>query len=84
MQQLKELKDTGFPITSTTNKLAGKVIKGKSEVVEMATVQKHRDSTKHLNVKLHHFWDYVTFDEVTILPIETPDQASDFLTKDVN
>ena len=47
----------------------------------MATVHKHRARTKHLNMKLDHFRDYVTRGEVNILPIITLDQASDYLTK---
>jgi hypothetical protein len=36
-----------------------------------------------LNVKLHHFRDYVTRKEITIHPIGTSDQLADYLTKPV-
>ena len=50
----------------------------------MATFHKHKSSTNHLNVKFHHFSDYGTHGEVTILPIGTLDQASNYLTKSFN
>ena len=59
-------------------------LRKKSGAVEMVTVHKHRDRTNHINVKLRHFIDYVTHGEVTIIPIRTLNQASDYLTKIVN
>ena len=50
----------------------------------MSMVNKHRARTKHLNVKLQHFRYYVTCVKVTILPIVTLDQASDYRTKVIN
>ena len=44
-----------------------------SGALEMATFHKHRSRTKNLNMKLHHFRDYVNHGKVTILPIRTLD-----------
>ena len=46
-----------------------KVLEDNSRALEMATIQKTRYRTTHLNMKLHHFIDYVTHGEVTILSI---------------
>ena len=37
-----------------------------------------------LNIRLHHFRDYVTPGEITIHHIDTTEQPADFLTKSVN
>ena len=50
----------------------------------MAKTHKYRPRTKHLNVKLHHFRDYVTRGEIEILPIDSAMQQADYLTKPVN
>jgi hypothetical protein len=55
-----------------------------SGALEIAKIHKYRPRTKHLNVKLHHFRDYVTRGEITINPIDTKDQLADYLTKPVN
>jgi hypothetical protein len=56
------------------------VFKDNSGALEMANVHKWRPRTKHLNVKLHHFRDYVTKKEISINPIDTSMQLADYLT----
>jgi hypothetical protein len=60
------------------------VFEDNSGVLEMAKIHKYRPQTKHLNAKLHHFWNYVEWQEVSINPISTADQPADFLTKALN
>ena len=60
-----------------------KVFEDNSGALEMAVNHKYRPRTKHLNVKLHHFRDYVTRKEITIEKINTLDQLADYLTKPV-
>ena len=55
-----------------------------SGALEMATNHKFRPRTKHLNVKLHHFRDYVSRGDIKVLPISTDDQLADYLTKPVS
>lgn len=55
-----------------------------SEALEMAQVHKYQPHTKHLNAKLHHFWDYIACKEITIHIIYTKDHLVDYLTKPVN
>ena len=78
---LKDLKRAGFPIEFSMPKVMCNVFKEKIGTLEMATFHHHIAKTKHLNVKIHHFKDYVTPGEVTILPIRTLDQAYYYLTK---
>ena len=84
MELLKEMKKLGFPIRSTVPKMHCKVFEDNSGALEMATTHKYRPRTKHLNVKLHHFRDYVTRKEISIHPIDTSNQLADYLTKAVN
>jgi hypothetical protein len=50
----------------------------------MAKVHKHCPRTKHLNVRLHHFCDYVEQQEISIHAINTKDQPADYLTEALN
>jgi hypothetical protein len=84
MELLKEMKKLNFPIRSTTPKVHCKVFEDNSGAMEIATTHKFRPRTKHLNVKLHHFRDYVTRNEISVHPIGTADQLADYLTKPVN
>ena len=77
MQILKDLKRSGFPIESTTPKVTCRVFKYNSGSLEIATANKNRARTKHINIKLHNFIDYVPRGEVTILPTTTLNHASD-------
>ena len=61
-----------------------KVFEDNSGALEMAKIHKYRPRTKHLNVKYHHFRDYVERKEITIHKIDTKDQLADYLTKPVN
>jgi predicted nucleotidyltransferase len=84
MELLKELKKKKFPVPSTIPNVHCKVFEDNSGALEMATVHKSRPRTKHLNVKLHHFRDYVTRKEISIHSIDTSMQLADYLTKAVN
>lgn len=84
MELLKEMKAIGFPVDGVNPKIHCKVFEDNSGALEMARIHKYRPRTKHLNVKLHHFRDYVVRKEISILPIDTDDQQADYLTKPVN
>ena len=73
MELLKDIKKTGFLIESTMPKVTCKFFEGKSGALDMVKVSIHIDMTKHLNVKTHHFRDYVTHCEVTIVIMGTLD-----------
>jgi hypothetical protein len=84
MELLKQLKKKKFPVRSTIPNIHCKVFEDNSGALVMATVHKSRPRTKHLNVKLHHFRDYITRKEISIHPIDTSMQLADYLTKAVN
>jgi hypothetical protein len=71
MQLLKEMREKGFPIVTPQAGVHCHVFEDNS-------------GAKHLNVRLHHFRDYVERKEITIHPINTNDQPADFLTKALN
>jgi hypothetical protein len=84
MELLKEMKGMGFPIESSQAKVHCRVFEDNSGALEMAKVHKYRPRTKHLNVRLHHFRDYVERQEISIHAINTNDQPADYLTKALN
>ena len=49
----------------------------------MANIHKYRPRTKHLNVKIHHFRQYVEEGLIKIVPIASENQQADYLTKPV-
>ena len=84
MQLLKEMKRRGFPISAPQARVHCHVFEDNSGALEMARIHKYRPRTKHLNVRLHHFRDYVERKEISIHPISTYEQPADFLTKALN
>jgi hypothetical protein len=83
MELLKEMKRHGFPIRTAKAQVHCKVFEDNSGALEIAKTHKFRPRTKHINVKMHHFRDYVARGEISIHPIDSKDQASDYLTKPV-
>ena len=49
--------------------------------LEMAKIYKYRPRKTFLNIKLHHFRDYVEWGEIKIHKVSTHDQRADYLTK---
>ena len=84
MQLLKEMKTMGLPIVAPQARVHCHVFEDNSGALEMAKIHKYRPRTKHLNVRLHHFRDYVERKEISIHVISTNDQPADFLTKALN
>ena len=52
-----------------------------SGALAIAKEHKYRPRTKHINIQLHHFRQYVNNNEIDLLPIKTDDQPSDIFTK---
>ena len=84
MEFMKELKRLNIKMHNTIPRVHCKVFEDNSGALEMAKIHKYRPRTKHLNVKYHHFRDYVERKEITIHKIDTKDQLADYLTKPVN
>ena len=81
MELLKELKEAGFPVGSNVPEVKCKVFEDNSGALEIAKEHKYRPRTKHINVKYHHFRDYVDRGDISIVKIGTEDQEADILTK---
>ena len=84
MELLKELqsKKIGFPKNSPG--IHCKIFEDNSGAIEIAKVPKMRPRTKHINVKYHHFRDYVEQEDISIFYIPTGEQPADMLTKPLN
>ena len=84
MQLLCKIHKGGIPVSPNDPAVRCRVFEENSGALEMAREYKYRPRTKHLNVKLHHFRDYVERGEIQILHIRTDNQPADILTKPVN
>ena len=83
MNLVKEMHTLGFVPNYSEPNIYCQVYEDNSGALEMAKVHKYRPRTKHLNVKLHHFRDYVNRGEIKLHAISTNDQQADYLTKPV-
>ena len=83
IELMKEMKRRKYNIATAIPKVHCKVFEDNSGALEMAKTHKYRPRTKHLNVKYHHFRDYVSRGEISIHKIDTTDQLADYLTKPV-
>ena len=81
MNLMNEMVSLGFVEAKVTPKMQCKVFEDNSGALEIAKEHKYRPRTKHLNIKLHHFRDYVDRGEITINKIDTCDQLTVYLTK---
>jgi hypothetical protein len=84
IELLKEMQLMNFPIETAQAHVHCRVFEDNSGALEMAKIHKYRPRTKHLNVRLHHFRDYVERQVISIHAINTKDQPADFLTKALN
>lgn len=80
MNLLDEMKSNELIISKTRAEVKCRVFENNSGDLEMAKVQKYRPRTKQINVKLHHFRDYVKQGKILIKQIGALDQLADYLT----
>ena len=78
------MKQHSFAVNKVKLTIKCRVFEDNSGAIEMATKHKYRPRTKYLNIKLHHFRDYVIRKDFFIKKINTKSQLSDYLTKPVN
>jgi hypothetical protein len=81
MQLIKEIQDRGFEVPTSTPVIHCRLFEDNSGALELARVPKMRSRTKHMNLKYHHFRDFVARGLVTVHPINTREQPADVLTK---
>ena len=81
MELIEEMRVEGFGMMATTPTVYCKVFEDNSGAVELATVHKTRPRTKHLNVKYHHFRQFVDDGSIKVQGIGTDEQQADLLTK---
>jgi hypothetical protein len=81
MNPIHEFKEHGFPVTSSQPKVYCKAFEDNSGALELARLPKIRPRTKHINIKYHHFREYVRLGLIEMLPISTTEQIADIFTK---
>ena len=81
MSLLKEMKEHGVDIPSTTPTIYCKLFEDNAGAIHLAKSPKMRPRTRHINQKYHHFREWVKSGLIEILPIDTREQVADLLTK---
>ena len=81
MNLLREMKSRKLPVTYKRTKIHCKVFEDNSGAITMATTKKFRPRTKHVNIKMHHFREYVDNGSISVHHIGTEDQPADISTK---
>ena len=84
IELIQELKQAGFAIPNNRAKALCKVFEDNAGAIEMAKEDKFRPRTKHINVKYHHFRDYVEKGAIDIKYIPSEENPADILTHPVN
>jgi hypothetical protein len=81
MELVTEMRLEGFDMEATTPTVHCRAFEDNSGAIELATVHKTRPRTKHLNVKYHHFRQFVDDGTIAVEAISTELQQADLLTK---
>jgi hypothetical protein len=81
MELTEELQNTNIGFPETKPGIHCKVFEDNSGAIELATVPKMRPRTKHINVKYHHFREWVEREAISIHYVPTEDQPADMMTK---
>ena len=81
MHLITEAREHGVPISYSTPTVHCRLFEDNIGAIELAKVPKMRPRTKHINVKYHHFREFVTNGKIRLLHIETENQPADLLTK---
>ena len=81
IQLMAEIKTQGHDIYSKEPRIHCKAFEDNSGALEIAKVHKMRPRTKHMNVKYHHFREYVRDGLIRLFSVRSQDQVADILTK---
>ena len=80
MELLEEMKSKGFDVSAEPT-IKCRIFEDNSGAVEMVKTDKYRPRTKHINIKYHHFCQYVKSGCISISRVRTDKQPADMLTK---
>ena len=76
-----EAQQYGVPIPLDKPTVYCRLFEDNAGAYELATTPKMQPRTRHINVKYHHFRQYVDSNIIQICRIDTKEQVADFLTK---
>ena len=81
IEMIKEMGRNKIKMVTMNPRIYFEVYEDNSGALAISKEHKYRPRTKHLNIKPHHFRQYVNNNEIDILPIKTDDQPADIFTK---
>jgi hypothetical protein len=83
MDLLEEAKTMGVPIQLGAPVIHCKTFEDNSGALQLVQLPKMRPRTRHINVKYHHFCEYVAQGKVIIQHAASKDQLGNALTKNL-
>jgi hypothetical protein len=78
---IKELRRAGFDYSPVKPRVFCKAFEDNSGALELAKTPKLRPRTKHINIKYHHFREFVKNGDVELYKITSEEQEADLFTK---
>ena len=81
IELIKEMSRNKIAMVKAHPKVYCEAYEDNSGALAIAKEHKYRPRTKHLNIKLHHFRQYVNNNEIDVIAIKTEDQPADIFTK---
>ena len=80
IELVEELKDKGFKLPQVTTTANCKVFEDNSGAIEIANGDKYCSRTKHINVRYHHFREYVQKGILEVHKVDSEENPADILT----
>ena len=71
----------GFQVADPNTRVHCKVFEDNTAATEIAKNHKFGQKTKHINVRLHQFCDFVARGDISIHKIDTKEQPADMFIK---
>jgi Reverse transcriptase (RNA-dependent DNA polymerase) len=81
IELLEEAASKGVPIAGSKPTFRCTVFEDNAGCVELANVPKMRPRTRHINLKYHHFREFVAKKKIQVKKVDGDDQLADQLTK---
>jgi hypothetical protein len=81
MNLLKDMEKQGVHVPKTNPVVSCKLFEDNAGAIHLAKASTMRPQTRHINQRYHHFREWVKKGFIEILPIDTPEQPADLLTK---
>ena len=81
MHIVDKMDDHNIPIKTVSSIIKCKLFEDNAGAIELAKNPKFRPRTKHINIKYHHFREYIANNKIELEYVASKDNPSDMMTK---